>query len=262
MPASAIETVEFLGIDFAVLTPAATLDAVLELSAGPGFAYVATPNVDHIVRLEREKSRPGGAALRAAYVDAALCVCDSRVLAALARLRGLRLPVVTGSDLTEALIMRRLPARARARAAVIGGTASQLAWLASRFPAVEWSQHIPPMGLQDRRPAQEAAIQFVEAAGAQFVFFAVGSPQSELLAAEIRRRGRSGGVGLCIGASIEFLTGAKRRAPVVMRRMGFEWAFRLAVEPGRLWRRYCLDGPKVFWIWLNWRPSRVRRPHR
>ena len=32
-----------------------------------------------------------------------------------------------------------------------------------------------------------------------------------------------------------------------MQRVGLEWMFRLAMEPGRLWRRYLLHDPKFFW---------------
>ena len=90
------------------------------------------------------------------------------------------------------------------------------------------------------------------------IFSAIGAPQSELICALIRQRGEATGVGLCIGASLEFLTGAKRRAPRWMQKAGLEWLFRLANEPGRLWRRYLLEGPAIFWIWWRWGLSSSR----
>jgi len=89
-------------------------------------------------------------------------------------------------------------------------------------------------------------------------FFAVGSPQSELICSLIRQRNRTAGVGLCIGASLEFLTGSKLRAPHWMQRVGLEWLFRLVNEPTRLWRRYLLEGPVIFRIWWQWRFSSPR----
>ncbi|HEU4820333.1 MAG TPA: WecB/TagA/CpsF family glycosyltransferase, partial [Qipengyuania sp.] len=97
---------------------------------------------------------------------------------------------------------------------------------------------------------------FVERTQAQLVLFAIGAPQSEIVAHAIARRGRAGGVGLCIGASVEFLSGAKRRAPSWMQRAGLEWLFRLVSEPGRLWRRYLLRGPRIFRLW--WAARRQR----
>ena len=90
--------------------------------------------------------------------------------------------------------------------------------------------------------------QFVEHSPARFVFLAVGSPQQEILAQSIRRRGQAFGIGLCIGASLQFLTGEVKRAPVWMQRARLEWLYRLSQEPRRMWRRYLYEGPKILRI--------------
>jgi exopolysaccharide biosynthesis WecB/TagA/CpsF family protein len=79
-----------------------------------------------------------------------------------------------------------------------------------------------------------------------FVFLAVGSPQQEILAAAIAATRRATGIGLCIGASLEFLAGAARRAPRWVQQAGLEWLYRLGKEPRRLARRYLRDCPAVF----------------
>lgn len=43
-----------------------------------------------------------------------------------------------------------------------------------------------------------------------------------------------------VGALFDYYAGKTPRAPVWLRRIGFEWFFRLLVEPKRLWRRYLL----------------------
>ncbi|MCQ8871742.1 WecB/TagA/CpsF family glycosyltransferase [Mesorhizobium sp. LMG17149] len=48
---------------------------------------------------------------------------------------------------------------------------------------------------------------------------------------------------IAVGALLDFLSGAVPRAPLWMRRLRLEWLFRLAVEPGRLWRRYVVGNP-------------------
>ena len=50
---------------------------------------------------------------------------------------------------------------------------------------------------------------------------------------------------LGVGAGIDYLGGAKVPAPSVLRHVGLEWLFRLAMEPRRLWRRY-LVGNSTF----------------
>ena len=75
----------------------------------------------------------------------------------------------------------------------------------------------------------------------------------ELLA--LRVHGGALGVGLCVGAALDFLTGSAKRAPQWMRGMGLEWLHRLVSEPGRLWKRYLVTGPKVFSLFSEWRAA-------
>lgn len=50
-----------------------------------------------------------------------------------------------------------------------------------------------------------------------------------------------------VGAAFDFLAGTKAQAPRWMMRSGLEWAFRFAIEPRRLWRRYIISNPKFLW---------------
>jgi N-acetylglucosaminyldiphosphoundecaprenol N-acetyl-beta-D-mannosaminyltransferase len=58
-----------------------------------------------------------------------------------------------------------------------------------------------------------------------------------------------------VGAAFDFLAGRKAQAPAYLQRAGLEWAFRLACEPGRLWRRYLVHNPRFAWRALRqwWR---------
>ena len=248
-------SVEFLDLHFAALDIDQVARWVLDALAAPRFRFVVTPNVDHVVRLHNASDAPWHAAFVAAERDADLCVNDSRVLGKLARLSGLSLPVVPGSDLTRILIDMGVPRGTRI--ALIGGGSDDAAWLRSRLHDAEVQHFAPPIGVLHSPPAQRAIVDFVEAEQPDLTLFAIGAPQSEIVAHQIQQRGKAHGVGLCIGASIEFLTGAKRRAPRVAQRLGLEWAFRLLSEPRRLWRRYLVEGPPIFAIWWRWRKART-----
>jgi N-acetylglucosaminyldiphosphoundecaprenol N-acetyl-beta-D-mannosaminyltransferase len=247
-------TREFLGLDFTVIEPAAAEQLVLGYSAGQTFRYVVTPNVDHIVRLQAERRPDALAQLNAAYAGCSLQLCDSRILARLAKLSGMYLPVVTGSDLSVRLLSGSLPQNMRI--AVIGGDDRQMAQLRALQPNVVWHLMVPPMGVRNNPEAQASIVRFVEETQAAIVLFAIGAPQSEIVAHQIWQRGKAPGVGLCIGASIEFLTGDKKRAPRILQALSLEWAFRLASEPRRLWRRYLVEGPAIFAIWRRWSKQR------
>ena len=240
---------EFLGLNFDVLGMEEVLAKVSEVEAGQPFRYTVTPNVDHVVRLETADAR-----VRQTYADAELVLCDSRVLACLARLADCRLPVVPGSDLTFKVLTRLV--RPGDRLCVIGSSPDQLATLAEMMPQVELVQHVPPMGLRTKPDAMRAAVDFAAEKRARFTFLAVGSPQQELLAHAMLESGRCGGMAFCIGASIDFLTGRQRRAPRWMRRMGIEWLHRLASDPARMWRRYTLNGIRIVPIVNAWRVDR------
>ena len=244
-----IDRVEFLGVEFDILSERQVIDRLRLVTAETPFGYIATPNVDHVVRLNNEAAH---SLLGPAYASADLCVCDSRVLALLARFRGIRLPVVTGSDLTAAMLNTVL--NRGDRVAIVGGNSDLVRRLSGQYPQVEFVHHSPPMGLRHDLAAQAAAAAFIAEAKCRFTFLAVGSPQQELIAARVEG---GTGFGLCIGAALEFLTGDQVRAPMVLRRTGLEWAYRLGSDPRRLWRRYLIEGPRIFQLAWRWRASRA-----
>ena len=246
------EKVDFLGLAFDNYTGDQVLADIRLMARQDRFSYVVTPNVDHVVRLTQSED----AAMGAAYRDADIILCDSRILASLARWSGLKLHAVPGSDLTRNLLGAE---DAGLRLAVVGGDPVLHATVQKLYPHFEWTFHQPPMGLRQNPAARLAIAEFVENASAAVVFFAIGAPQSEITCREIAERGRAKGVALCIGASLEFIAGAKKRAPEWMQRMTLEWLYRLGSEPGRLWRRYLVDGPPIFLIWWRWRSVRDAR---
>lgn len=244
-----IDRAEFLGIGFDQLSMQQVVDRLASKTNEAPFTYVVTPNVDHVVRLN--EGSDDSSRLGALYQDADFCLCDSRILRLIGRLRGISLPVVTGSDLTARIFNRLI--RPNDRIAIVGGNAELLAILQSRFAGVEFVQVVPPMGLNRNASARRRAAEFIAESRARFTFIAVGSPQQEMIAAEAKSIPGSVGTGLCIGAGLEFLTGRQRRAPIAAQRLGLEWAFRLLTDPGRLWRRYLLEGPRVFALAYRWR---------
>ncbi len=54
---------------------------------------------------------------------------------------------------------------------------------------------------------------------------------------------------IAVGAAIEFLSGAKKEAPGIVRLIGAEWLFSLFTEPRLLWRRYTL-GNTIFILYV------------
>jgi exopolysaccharide biosynthesis WecB/TagA/CpsF family protein len=227
------------------------LTEFLKVAAGYGqdrFGYVVTPNVDHLIRYHED------ATFRAHYRAAEYILMDSRFAARLMYLlKGVRLPVCTGSDLTAHLLAEVI--QPHDRIVMIGGSGEQAQQIATRYGLTNLRHHNPPMGFINDPAAVEACLEFVEQNGPfRFCFLAVGSPQQETLAQALRARGVARGLALCIGASLNFLTGQEKRAPVWMQKMALEWLYRLLQNPKRLARRYLVRGPRIF---AHLRRSRV-----
>lgn len=223
------------------------LRRITERDPASPFAFVVTPNVDHLVRLEHDT------VLATLYAQAWLTVCDSRVLELIGRMSGERIDIAPGSDLTARLFDTAIdPAEPLT---IIGGTKSVVDAVTARYGLKDVRWHEPPMGLRSNPEAVAECARFVAENPSRFVLVCVGSPQQEMIAEACLDRGDCTGVGLCVGASLDFLGGKARRAPVWIQRARLEWLHRLVQEPGRMWRRYLVEGPKVFLLWQRWRKT-------
>jgi len=241
------ESVYFLGSRFDTGSVEEAACNILAEARG-GFKYVVTPNVHHMVRLLEDP-----ATMQPLYEQAWRVFCDSRVLSCLAWLSGRRLPVITGSDLTAHLIARAT--EQRLTIAVIGPTAAACVALGDRYPGLNIVFHTPPMGFIKSEYEVQKCVDFVAKTRAALAFLALGMPQQEILASHIADHPQARGVGLCIGASIDFLTGKEHRAPVWLQKVGLEWLHRLLSDPRRLGSRYLIECPRIFYLILKHRKN-------
>jgi len=237
---SKADRVLMAGMPFDLLTLETVDDLLASRSSDAPFEYVVTPNVDHVVKNHQQGNRH-------LYEEAWISVCDSRILAKLGKLVSIHFPdVITGSDLTRRILDSFL--KPSDHITVIGTDARYIEQLRVRFPGVVVHHYNPPMGFIKDAEEVERTVDFVVSHPSRFVFLAVGAPQQEKLALSIRRKGTAKGIGLCIGASILFVVGAEKRAPEWVQRLHMEWLFRLLQDPKRLWKRYLVDDPLVFWL--------------
>lgn len=88
---------------------------------------------------------------------------------------------------------------------------------------------------------QEVIAARIRDSGADLVFVGLGCPRQETFVSAMT--GRIGVPLIAVGAAFDYFAGTLREPPRVVGRWGFEWAWRLALEPRRLWRRYVLLNP-------------------
>jgi N-acetylglucosaminyldiphosphoundecaprenol N-acetyl-beta-D-mannosaminyltransferase len=243
---------EFLDLPFCLLPQAEVVRLIL--AGGAPYRYVVTPNAHHVVTVHNQPAR-----LLSIYHGAWLSLCDSRIVRALAKLDGHALPLVTGSDLVATLLATLNapnPARPPLRLLIVGPPTAIATALREVYPNLTVDVILAPGGLANdaalRRSVAEACMDRTW----DIALLCVGSPAQELVAQQLGELGCESGIALCVGASIDFLTGKTVRAPLWLQKLNLEWAYRLTREPKRLWRRYLVESPKIFHIFIAKRLAR------
>lgn len=128
------------------------LRRISERDPAKPFAFVVTPNVDHLVRLEHDT------VLATLYAQAWLTVCDSRVLELIGRFSGERIDVAPGSDLTEQLFETVVDPDEPLT--IIGGSASVVEAVTRRYGLQDVRWYEPPMGLRENPEAIAECARF------------------------------------------------------------------------------------------------------
>ncbi len=97
----------------------------------------------------------------------------------------------------------------------------------------------------------EAYVDFVRErcadGGIPVVVLAMGMPKQEEVALRIKRELDCPALLICGGAIVDFSAERFARAPLVFRKMGLEWLYRLGKEPRRLFKRYVIGIPQFFY---------------
>jgi N-acetylglucosaminyldiphosphoundecaprenol N-acetyl-beta-D-mannosaminyltransferase len=236
------------GVPIDDLTMDETLEAIDSLVADGrrhGRTHqIATVNVDFLVNALNDQD------VRALLQGAALNVADGLPVVWATRLAGT--PVrerVTGADLVPAIAA---DASFRGWRVHFFGSAPGVAeraldLLGQRHPGAELSGTSGPL-LSDVSVVDDAVLDEIIGHDPDILCVALGNPKQErFIAAHRERLGIPVMIG--IGGSLDMLVGDKKRAPEWAQRVGVEWVFRAAQEPGRLGKRYAKDavvfGPRV-----------------
>ena len=96
----------------------------------------------------------------------------------------------------------------------------------------------------------EARARAVAESGARLLFVAMGVPRQEYFIEE-QWKNLGAQVVIGVGGSFDVIAGLRRRAPVFIQRAGLEWAYRLAQEPRRLFRRYLVTNSQFVGL-ISW----------
>jgi N-acetylglucosaminyldiphosphoundecaprenol N-acetyl-beta-D-mannosaminyltransferase len=222
------------GVPFTPLTMAESIEAVDALIERGRPGYFITANT-HYAMLTREWPR-----LREVNARAAFIVADGAPLVWASRRGPTPLPErVAGSDLIYRLC--EMAARKGRRVFLLGGGPSvaeaAASNLAARYPGLRVvGVESPPFRALDDAET-EALKGRIRAARPDLLFVAFGQPKGEFWIAD-HFESLGVPVSVQVGASLDFAAGRISRAPLWMQKSGLEWAYRLGLEPRRLFSRY------------------------
>jgi N-acetylglucosaminyldiphosphoundecaprenol N-acetyl-beta-D-mannosaminyltransferase len=121
-----------------------------------------------------------------------------------------------------------------------------VAAMRERFPGLRVAYAVSPPFRALTPEEDDAVVAEVVASGARVLFVGLGCPRQERWMAD--HKDRLPLVQLGVGAAFDFHAGLVRQAPPALQRVGLEWAFRLAMEPRRLARRYGRHNPRFVWL--------------
>jgi N-acetylglucosaminyldiphosphoundecaprenol N-acetyl-beta-D-mannosaminyltransferase len=229
-----------LGVPIDNLNMAETLDRLDQLilsGRATGRSHqVATVNADFVVNSLHD------AELRRILQESDLATADGTPLVWGARLLGVPLEGrVTGADLVPALAER---AAARGYTVfLLGGRPGAAERTALTFREQHPTLRIVGVNSPPNRShleTDQALLEEIRAAKPDILLVAFGNPKQEkwisLYSADLGVP-----VSIGVGGTFDMIAGLTRRAPRWMQQIGLEWCYRLAQEPGRLWKRYVHD---------------------
>lgn len=243
VPAAEPEHFRVLGVPISAIDmkqAVARIDNLIRNPRTDSAAYICVRDVNGVGESQRDRQ------LLAIHEHAAMVTPDGMPMVWLGRRAGFdHVDRVYGPDLM--LEICGVSADRGYRHFFYGGAEGVAELLAERLEARSGGldvvgRHCPPFRplSDDEREADAAEIR---ASGAHIVWDGLSTPKQERWMAEMAPL-LPGLVLIGVGAAFDFHAGLKAQAPRWLQRSGMEWAFRLATEPRRLWRRYLFNNTR------------------
>lgn len=242
--------IKFMNTDIDNLTMAETLNEIDKLIQKKNCSYVVTPNVDHIVRLEKDVE------LQKAYKNASLILTDGKPLIWISK--WYKTPIkekISGTDLfpkvCELAANKNYTMYLLGAAEGVADTAAKN--LMKKYPGLNVvGTYSPPFGFEKNEQEMNKIKTQIQEVHPDILIVGLGCPKQEkFMYYHCKELGVPISFGL--GASIDFEAGNIKRAPKWMSNNGLEWLYRFSKEPKRLFKRYFVDDLKIIQVARKYR---------
>lgn len=224
--------------------------SVIELLERLKSGVVLTPNVDHLMKLQRDPE------FYHTYALADYKVCDSQILMYASRFLGTPLKEkISGSDLFPTFCEFHKN-NEEITIFLLGGAAGVADRARDKINAkigreIIIAAHSPSFGFEKNEEECQEIVEMINRSGATVLAVGVGAPKQEKWIYKHKDQLPGVKIFLAVGATIDFEAGVIQRAPKWMSRLGLEWLFRISVDPKRLWKRYLVEDLPFFWLLIK-----------
>ena len=231
------------GVEIDNITMDQTLSFLEELIQKRKVSYIVTPNVDHIIKLQRDLE------FRKVYREAACVLPDGMPILWAGKFLGTPLKEkISGSDLVPRLC--EIAAQKGYRLFFLGGRpgAADKAKerLSKRLPSLNVAGvYSPPFGFEKNDEENEKIAKMIKENAPDILLVGLGAPKQEKWIYQHYKKLEIP-ISMGVGVTFEFVAGMVKRAPYWMQTSGLEWFWRLMMEPRRLWKRYLVEDMQFF----------------
>lgn len=242
--------IKFMNTNIDNLTMTETLNEIDKLIQKKNCSYVVTPNVDHLVRLEKDVE------LQKVYKNASLILTDGKPLIWISK--WYKTPIkekISGSDLfpkvCELAANKNYTMYLLGAAEGVADTAAKN--LMKKYPGLNVvGTYSPPFGFEKNEQEMNKIKTQIQEVHPDILIVGLGCPKQEkFMYYHCKELGVPISFGL--GASIDFEAGNIKRAPKWMSNHGLEWLYRFSKEPKRLFKRYFVDDLKIIQVARKYR---------
>ncbi|CDM98356.1 MAG: WecB/TagA/CpsF family glycosyltransferase [Limnospira sp. PMC 1291.21] len=226
-----------------------TTEQLLE-ELGRRGGIVFTPNVDHLMRLQKDKE------FYDIYNKSDYRVCDSQIVYYASRL--LNQPIaekISGSDLFPAFYNYYRDCE-EIKIFLLGAAEGVAARAKVKINEKVGREMVvdcysPPFGFEKDELECQRIVDRINHSKASVLAVGVGAPKQEKWIMKHKDKLNHAKIFLAIGATIDFEAGEKPRSPQWISEAGLEWLHRLVSEPLRLWKRYLIEDMPFFLLLMQ-----------
>ena len=204
-----------------------------------------TPNVDHLVNLQKDKE------FYEIYQNAEWIICDSKILnAGLLFLGNGVKTVIPGSSFFPAYYNYHKN-NPNIKIFLLGAADGVAEDAKNRINEkigrdIIADVYSPPFDFEKNEQECINIVNIINKSKANILVVGLGAPKQEKWIFKYKEKLPNIELFMALGATIDFEAGRIKRAPKFMQKIGMEWLFRLLMEPRRLWKRYMLNDLSFF----------------